>query len=48
MDGGKWKVCAYLAKYMAARKHPTKVTSPIIDSMADVRVEILIDEATHG
>ncbi|KAL0010115.1 hypothetical protein SO802_005223 [Lithocarpus litseifolius] len=29
------------------RKHPTKVISPIIDSMADARVEILIDEATH-
>ena len=28
-------------------KHPTKVTSPIIDSMVDARVEILIDEATH-
>ncbi|XP_075670254.1 uncharacterized protein LOC142640026 [Castanea sativa] len=28
-------------------KHPTKVTSPIIDSMADARVEILIDEATN-
>ena len=29
------------------RKHPTKVTSPIIDSMVDAKVEILIDEATH-
>ena len=29
------------------RKHPTKVTSLTIDSMADVRVEILIDKATH-
>ena len=29
------------------RKHPTKVTSPIIDSIANARVEILIDEATH-
>ena len=29
------------------RKHPTKVISPIIDSMADVRVEMLIDETTH-
>ena len=29
------------------RKHPTNVTSPIIDSMANARVEILIDEATH-
>ena len=29
------------------RKHPTKVISPITDSMADERVEILIDEATH-
>ena len=28
-------------------KHPTKVTSSIIDSMANVKVEILIDEATH-
>ena len=28
-------------------KHPTNVTSPIIDSMVDARVEILIDEATH-
>ncbi|KAK9991820.1 hypothetical protein SO802_026805 [Lithocarpus litseifolius] len=30
-----------------SRKYPTKVISPIIDSMADARVEILIDEATH-
>ena len=28
-------------------KHPTNVTSPIIDSMVDARVEILIDEATR-
>ena len=28
-------------------KHPTKVISPIIDTMANARVEILIDEATH-
>ena len=28
-------------------KHPTKVISPIIDTMANAGVEILIDEATH-
>nr|XP_023919081.1 uncharacterized protein LOC112030645 [Quercus suber] len=30
------------------RKHLTKVLSPIIDSMVDARVEILIDDETHG
>ena len=29
------------------QKHPTQVISPLIDSMAGAKVEILIDEATH-
>ena len=47
MEGGKWEVCAYLAEYMATTETPNQGDFPIIDSMADARVEMLIDEATH-
>ena len=48
VENWEWKVNEYLAGFLATKEKKTsQVLSPIIDSMANAKVDILIDERTR-
>ena len=48
MENWEWKVSEYLEGFLATKEKKTsQVLSPIIDSMAGAKVDILIDERTR-
>lgn len=47
MEDWEWKISEHLANFLATKKHSPQVLSPVIDSMAGAKVDILIDETTR-